>query len=224
MHVQPITERRGRGALSREQIAARALAYLDRNGLEALSMRRLAQELGVGTMTLYGYFRDKDALLDGVVDVAAADQPVRPRGTTRWKPYLRLLMLDLHEGLLRHPALVGIRLQSAIATPSAFRVTEAGMRALHDAGLDEREAARAFRALFIHTFGSAAFQTPKTAELDTRRGEAILASLPRDEYPILSARGGQLLRDWAGETQFARELDLLLDGIEVRARPPRASQ
>jgi AcrR family transcriptional regulator len=216
MVSQPVAARVRKAPLSRDQIAARALAYLDRHGLDALSMRRLAQDLGVGTMTLYGYFRDKGELLDAVVDAAATEHPVRPRGRMRWKPYLRALMLDMHEGLLRHPALIGIRLGSAIATPSAFRITEAGLQALHDAGLTDREAARAFRALFIHTFGSAAFQTPDSDEADARRGAATLAALPRDQFPVLTARGAQVFDDWGGESQFERELDLLLDGIGAR--------
>src|SRR6059036_795279 len=103
--TQPATATgRPRARLTRDQVAAAALELLDREGLEALSMRRLAEELGVGTMTLYGYFRSKNELLDAVVDAAVAERgPFRFEGT--WQEQIRRLMHGSRRRLGRHPGL-----------------------------------------------------------------------------------------------------------------------
>jgi AcrR family transcriptional regulator len=212
-----MAERGRRSELSRERIAIQALRYLDRHGLEALSMRRLAGDLGVGTMTLYGYFRDKDELLDAVVDAATAERPVPKRRGRAWRPYLRELLVGMHASLCQHPGLVGIRLRRPIATASAFEITEAGLQALADAGLTDEAGARAFRALFLYTFGSAAFHAPPPEPDDGPPWRAVLASLPPARYPILAAQGLEVVATWSRAGQFEHGLDLLLDAIEARA-------
>src|SRR3954447_11713640 len=97
-------------ALTRESIATAALALADREGIDALSMRRLAAELGVGTMTLYGYFRSKDELIDAALDIAGGDAGPRPRGSG-WKEELRSVLQATYRNLRRHPSLVQLRLR-----------------------------------------------------------------------------------------------------------------
>ena len=97
-------------SLSREGIARTALELVDAHGVEALSMRRLATELGVGTMTLYGYFRSKDELVAAVVDAATAEAPVRVADGP-WRDQLRELMLGVRRTLAEHPSGVELRLR-----------------------------------------------------------------------------------------------------------------
>src|SRR5436305_14192158 len=107
--TQPATATgRPRARLTREQVAAAALELLDRDGLEALSMRRLADQLGVGTMTLYGYFRSKDALLDAVIDAADADREPHVFEGPR-QAQIRALIRPSPPALCRHPAHVQVR-------------------------------------------------------------------------------------------------------------------
>lgn len=211
----PETSRRRRGELSRERIVEAAVRFIDRQGLDELSMRRLAAELGAGTMTLYGYFRDKDELLDAVVDsIASARPPSEISGT--WRERLRKLFLGAERNLNTHPGLVRLRLERPIVTRGALRLTEAGMTILEEAGFERTEAAQAFRALFIYTFGSAAFNPPdQTAQARTSLRTA-LAALPRDEYPRVTAAADELEEVMDPRAQFVRGLDLLLDGIEQR--------
>ena len=152
--------------LSRAAISAAALAIVDRDGLDALTMRRLAGELDVAPMTLYGHVRDKDDLLDAVVEAAAERHWERPAGGP-WQERIKAVARELHRGLLDHPALVELRLRRPIVTASALRGTEVAMQALVEAGFGLTEAARAFRVVFLYVFGAAAFNLP---EVPDRRG------------------------------------------------------
>lgn len=206
------TERR----LSREAIAREALAFVDAQGLPALSMRRLAEELGVGTMTLYGYFAGKDDLLHAVVEAAASEYAIeRPAGD--WKQRLRDVARQMHRGLAAHPSLVQLRLDRPILTPGAMRGTEMALEALLEAGLDRRDAASAFRAIFLYAFGFTAFSAPELTPELRRHALSAAEKLPEDDYPAVRGALDELVSTMGGEDEFERGLDLLLMGIETRA-------
>src|SRR3954465_533085 len=100
--------------LSRERIVEGALELLDRDGLDAFSMRRLAEEPGVGTMTVYGYFRGKDELLEAVVDLGGeqiAQRVSEVESGGSWKPRLRELMLGVHAAPPAPTGVVGLAFQ-----------------------------------------------------------------------------------------------------------------
>ncbi len=208
------TRRSDRPALTREKIARAALALLDREGPEGFSMRALAAELGTGTMTLYGYFRSKDELLDAAVDFAVEEVGV-DTGEGTWKDQMRALMLGIREGLARHPGGVRLRLARPILTPGALRFTEAALQVLKGAGFDAREATRIYQTLFFYTFGVASFGSPATPEQVKRAARATLLALPPDEYPELTAAADEAAEALAAEDQFERGLDQLLDALEV---------
>jgi AcrR family transcriptional regulator len=138
-------------SLDRGAIAQAALALIDREGLAALSMRRLAAELDVGTMSLYRYFRDKDELLDAIVDASARRAGSQLALSGSWQDRLRALMRALRQNLERHPGLVQIRLQRPMLSPAALRLAEEVMRILEGAGIPKASAARAYRTLFLYT-------------------------------------------------------------------------
>jgi AcrR family transcriptional regulator len=212
-----------RARLSREQVARAALELLDRHGLEALSMRRLADQLGVGTMTLYGYFQGKDDLIDAVIDAAVANrEPVSLEGP--WQDQLRRLMQATRRGLGKHPALVKLRGEKPVLRPEALRFAESGLTILRGAGLDKTEAARAFRLLFTYVFGYVSFSPDHAAEEAKRESKAATARLPRDEYPTLTDTADQLADAMAGEATFDFGLDLIIDGIAARAHPPQRAR
>jgi AcrR family transcriptional regulator len=205
----------GRRRMSAEEIAQAALALLHREGLGSLSMRRLAEELGIGTMTLYGYFRNKRELLDAVIDAAAEDfvpPPRRGGHRTRLEAYMRAT----REWLLRHPALVQIRGTEPIVRPSAFRVSEIGMQLLLGAGLEPDEAARAFRVLFDYVFGTVAFSGAEPTAEQRRAIEAAVLTLPPDEFPALRAAVASAGPALGGSEQFEYGVARLLDGLDIR--------
>jgi AcrR family transcriptional regulator len=210
--------RRARGArspLSREQIARVALAYLDRHGLEALSMRRLADELGVGTMTLYHYFRTKRELLDAVMDLAFAEREL-PAPEGDWRDQLREIATAARAVLSRHPGLVQVRVMQPILRPEALRFGELGLKVLQDAGFPPEEAAKAFRLLFTYTFGFAAFSPEATAEEAREAAMAAISDLPAEYYPKLSAAVEEAAAAMGGDAVFNYGLERILDGLEGR--------
>ena len=209
-----------RARLTREQIAATALEMLDRDGLDALSMRRLADSLGVGTMTLYGYFRSKSELLDAVLDSASAEaEPIELTGP--WRERASAVAETLRAGLERHPSLVELRLRRPIVRPSQLAFTEVAVGALIEAGLDRAAAARAFRVIFTFVFGFVAFSPTAADDDQGREIRAAMTRLPPDEYPLLSSMVDEAMSSLSGDAQFRFGLDLVLDGIEARAAASR---
>lgn len=177
-------------------------------------MRRLADELGVGTMTLYGYFRSKDDLLDAVVDAAVAErEPFTFEGT--WQEQIRRLMQGSRRRLGRHPGLVKVRADRPVLQPEALRFAETGVTILRRAGFGRRDAARAFRLLFTYVFGYVSFSPDETAERARRDSFAATAGLPPDEYPTLVEASEELAEAMAGQETFDFGLDRIIDGLEA---------
>jgi AcrR family transcriptional regulator len=214
--------------LSRDEIAQAALELADREGLEALTMQRVASALGVGTMTLYGYFRSKDELLDAVVDAAVEDlEPLGGEGS--WREQLRELVHVARGMLSRHPGLVQLRFRQPVLRPEALRFSEAALGILLSAGFDRGEAAQAFRLLFTYTFGFAGLSPEETAEEARRQAAGAIVALPPDKYPNLTKAAAEASRAMAGEEQFEYGLDRILDGLEARLgkrglAPPAADE
>ncbi|HEX8647820.1 MAG TPA: TetR family transcriptional regulator [Thermoleophilaceae bacterium] len=209
---------RSRTGLSREGVARAALELLDSEGLDALSMRRLADGLGAGTMTLYGYFRNKEELLDAVVDVGFADF-ARPAPAADPLDGLRDLMLAARDVLRRHPALVEIRGAGPIVRPRGFAITELALELLMRAGVEPGEAARVFRVLFDYVFGYA-LVNPRAPSPSLRR-EALdsIAALPAAGFPAVKAVAEDMADAVAGEEQFEYGLGVILAGVRgVSAR------
>ena len=206
---------RSRLGLSRERILEAALDLLDREGLGGFSMRRLADDLGIGTMTLYGHFRDREELLEGVVD-AGAQQISVPRMPGPWREDLRRLMRAIHGALTDHPALVELRLERPLISPGALRLTEAGMSSLRAAGFSRRDAARAYRTLFVYTLGSCAFGPSGRSSAERTQALARLRALSADSFPALADSARQASNAMADDTLFDFGLDCLLDGLEAR--------
>jgi AcrR family transcriptional regulator len=185
--------------LSRDLILATAARIARDEGIEALSMRRLARALDVWPMSVYRYFTDKDALLDALAAEVAGDVAL-PVESADWRARLRAL-LEEARAALADP--VGGRMGRAFLMPEGMRLTDAGLAVLADAGLDGDQAASAWRALWSYTFGFATFTLAEPVA-------AAIEALPDAGYPELAAA-------LASDDEFARGLELLLDGIEARA-------
>jgi AcrR family transcriptional regulator len=146
-------------ALSRERILEAALGVVESDGWHALSMRRLAQELDVWPMAVYRYFQDKDALLDALAETAAERVSV-PSARGSWRTRMSKLLREARGALGDQPAS-----RARVAPPGATealsswlmphraRLTDAGLRILHDAGFDETDRAKAWPALLAYALG-----------------------------------------------------------------------
>ena len=199
-----------------------ALAIVAREGLDALSMRRLAQELDVWPMSVYRYFRDKEELLDAVVDGATDVVPAPAAGS--WRERIAELLRQARGALGAEAGGLGPRFTRAMLTPGALRVSEAGVRILRDAGLEADEAAQAWRALCGYVFGFAAFDDGAPSAESERRARSALAALPPEEYPALTEAADGFAGALAGPEQLDYGLERMLDGVEARVEAARAAR
>jgi AcrR family transcriptional regulator len=140
--------------LSRDRIVEVGFGLLERDGWEALSMRRLAQELDVWPMAVYRYFRDKDELVDALVGHAIGAIDV-PGGQGPWRAQMRELCGAARSTLARLPPELGARLAPALFTPGRSGLTDAGLEILGSAGFRADQARRAWAALGAYTAGFA---------------------------------------------------------------------
>jgi AcrR family transcriptional regulator len=131
-----------------------AITLVERKGEAALSMRRIAQELDVWPMSLYRYFRDKQALLDALAE-AAVEQIALPEPTADWQAQLRQLLEHARRAFAKHPGGGFLRLTGPALLPAAARVTKAGIEILNEAGLESDEAEIAWHVLVDYLAGSA---------------------------------------------------------------------
>ena len=198
--------------LSRERILTVAAQLAEDEGLEALSMRRLAQELDVWPMSLYTYFRDKDELLDAIA-AHAAGAVALPDEADTWRERLRSLLRGVRDAVAGDPA--GAGLARAFLTPEALRLSEAALAILDEAGFARRDAVSAWRALWAYTYGFATFRVAETPAEARRRTRAAIAALPDDDYPTLLAAVQEMSSALSDEDEFDHGLELLLDGIEA---------
>ncbi len=207
--------RAARAPLSRERIARAALDLGDVEGIDALSMRRLAAELGAGTMTLYGHFGDKQELLNAIVAAAAAEQPL-PEFSGTWREQAHQLAAHIRQMFARHPCVVDIWARQPVVGAGALRGPEAGMRILDEAGFEPDEAAKAFRLVVTYIFGFALFSAPRSKPRARESTRRALADLPAETHPHLSEAAGAFSEAMASDEAFAYGLDRILDGLEMR--------
>jgi AcrR family transcriptional regulator len=207
-----------RAPLSRERVLRAAIALADRVGVGSLSMRRLAQELGVEAMSLYHHVTNKDDLLDGIVDLVFGEIEL-PSGDAGWKAAMRRRAISAREALRRHPWATG--LMESRSTPGAanLRHHDAVLGILRGAGFSVELAAHAYSLLDSYIYGFALQQASLpfgTAEEAAAVAEDILRQHPAEQLPHLTEIAVEhVLRpgyDYGNE--FLWGLDLILDGLE----------
>jgi AcrR family transcriptional regulator len=202
---------------TREELARRALAIMDAHGSEALTMRRLAEELGMGTMALYRYFPSKNDLMDAAIEVAAPEVELPEPGAAPWKDQLAGLARALFQAGLRHPSVARERFDRPLQTPGAMRVTDRAIALLLEAGLSKRDAVASFKALLVHTLGAAAFAASEARPEVRQKASERHASASAEEVPAMAAVASEFTAALGGDQAFELGLAALLDGIELRA-------
>ena len=142
-----------RPRLSRRRILRAALRLIDRDGLEALSMRRLGAALGFEAMSLYRHFASKEAVLDGVVELLTEQIEVPPVGSGSWPEAIRRVVRSYRALAHAHPRAFPLIALRPLSTPGAIARGEATIALLLAAGVDERRALLAFRTLVSYANG-----------------------------------------------------------------------
>jgi AcrR family transcriptional regulator len=206
-----------RKPLSSARVLQAAVARADEAGLEAFSMRGLAQELGVVPMALYKHVANKDELLDGMVDIVFSEIEL-PSGDLGWRSAMRRRAISTREALKRHGWAIGM-MESRHPGPANLRNHNTVMGCLRTAGFAFEMAVHAYSVQDAYIYGFAlqerdlGFETPDSAgEAAQRRAETIGAL---DDYPYLAEIAEKLPgTGYDNDVEFAWGLDLILDGLD----------
>jgi TetR/AcrR family transcriptional regulator, tetracycline repressor protein len=215
-------EVRTREPLTRERVIEAAMRVMDGEGLEAVSMRRVAREVGVEAMSLYHHVEDKEDLLDGICEHVMAQfdfpEPVEDwaencrRGARAWR---RLLQA--------HPAVMRLfaEQRGPIRSIDSVRPTEFALRILRSCGLTDRDTAQAFHAFGGYIQGFVMMELGSIAggsdEVHQKAHAELAAKLP-DEFAALQACS-PYFAECDPDEQFEFGLDLLIRGLEAKANP-----
>jgi AcrR family transcriptional regulator len=220
-----------RGKITREAVLAAALEIIDRDGVDALSMRRLAHALNRDPMILYRHTPNKAALLDGVAETVLAQLHVDATDPD-WAGQLRAVARGFRALALAHPHVVPLIVTRPLATPLGLR-PPGTLRSIEDilalltrAGFSGPDALHVYRALFGFLYGHVMNELQELVENPDETDDLLrlgLHRLPITQFPLL--RGlAQALATYDGAAELERGLDILLTGLTnafaPAARPP----
>jgi AcrR family transcriptional regulator len=213
--------------LSRALVLEAALELVDLEGVESLTMRRLASRLGVEAMSLYGYVPNKDALLDGVVEQIMRDVEALPRGDS-WQDWVRAQLRSFRDALLRHPRAITLVATRPVMSETTLALVESVLVELQALGLSVEESNRLLWIFVGFVIGHALNQIAAMERTTGPRPAQLWVELQHvdlDRYPsAVAAFGGEQWTEEAERAEFELGVDLLLAGIAARgfavAEPP----
>jgi TetR/AcrR family tetracycline transcriptional repressor len=222
----PVDDQDRRPRLTRERVVEEALAVIAQEGVQALTMRRLAARLGVVPGALYHHVRNKQRLQDLVLDNVLAEVQVDLDPSLGWTEQLKVLAQRLRQVLEDHPGVAGILKTRDPLGPHSLALAEAVLSPLQAAGFTDREAGLAFFLLVDYTIGFAV-SSPATSVNEQRvRDPAtrtqlhqFFRSLPADRFPALVALGEHVWVD-NRDQRFSAGLQVLVQGLEHTPRSP----
>ena len=227
--------RRRRELISRDAIVTAAVQLLDREGLAALSMRRLAEELGTGAASLYWHVGSKDGLLDLVFDHVIGEGKVPDPDPQRWQEQVKEIARSQRAASLRHPWLVRVSIGRIPMGPNALHYSERILAILRAGGLPPRLAVQGYLLLIATINGFTIDETgvedtpspggsslPSNAENQQQvanMARDYIASLPADLFPNMTALADEFaLAD--PDERFELLIDIFVDGLTRRAVRP----
>jgi TetR/AcrR family tetracycline transcriptional repressor len=213
-----MTKRRRRGpgeraGLERGSVLLAARAVAERDGISQMSMRRLADEVGVAPNAIYSHFADKQSLLDALADDLIADVAMPDTARGDWRDRMCELMDASRTLLLAHPALIPLLTSRPGRGPNAIRLGEVMLALLERGGIGGQAAVDAMRILIIYVFGFAAHEAPRRADPEptgriARNEEAFRSAA----LPHVRANASAMAQH-PGHDAFIKGLRWLLDGI-----------
>jgi AcrR family transcriptional regulator len=199
-----------RRPLSRRRVLEAAVGFADREGLDALSMRRLGADLGVEAMALYNHVPNKDALLDGMVEVLLGELEVPPE-EAGWEERVRDAYRGFRRLARRHPNVFPLLVLRPPDTMDGVWLVEEFLKTMRGAGFDAATALYAFRTLSAYATGYAMAEIRGFA-MEPGGGRDGAAALPLDEFPNI-AEVGEKLDGMDRDAEFEFGLDLILGGL-----------
>jgi AcrR family transcriptional regulator len=225
-HTNPTTQQRL--PLSKDRILQAAIALADAQGIEALTMRNLAQDLDVEAMSLYYHVANKETLLDGVIDAivqeieAEAGGFVVAKGALDWKRALRSRILTARTVMLRHPWAPAVIETRTTMTATLLRYMDSLLGILIEGGFSNDQGHHAMHALGSRALG---FNQELFVPADPEQTDGDAAAMLEDlapQLPYLVAMLAEIVHDdpdstlgWCDDqTEFEFGLDLILDGLD----------
>jgi AcrR family transcriptional regulator len=211
--------------LTQRGITEAALEAIDADGIDALSMRKLGERLGSSAMSLYTYFPDKDAVLDGVAQLLLADIDAPPE-EAHWRDAMRFIMRSVRNVALQHPNAARLIHRFPPHTPDALTFVEAGFRSFRRAGFDGLSTARCYRALAAYSLGTLDIELGGYFSADARAvtppSRAGIGTPSIEKLLPLVTEIGPTLNAQDDSAEFEYGLELLLDGFaDAMARAGR---
>jgi TetR/AcrR family tetracycline transcriptional repressor len=210
-----------RGRLSREAIVACAIALADQDGLEAVTIRRLAQEQGVTPMAMYWHFSDKDSLLEGIAEALVAAVKLPEPNDLPWHDQLRDILAAFLEAIRPHPAVAGLALRRILTSEPGLAIAERALGLLRSAGFSPSRAAESGSFVLCAVITLVTSQPGRPVEsLDTeareqmiREKRAALEVLSPARYPNVVASAPSLVSCADDDEYFGVNIDLLVQGL-----------
>jgi AcrR family transcriptional regulator len=208
-----------RTQLTRQRVVAAAVELADRDGTESISMRKLAQELGVEAMSLYTHVRNKDDLLDGMVDAVISQIPLRA-GEADWRTSLRHMALAARKAMLRHPWAPRVIETRTAPGPAALGYINAVLGTLREGGFTIAQAHQSIHILGSRALGfaQALFDDSGDGDLDPETAARLQGQLgathPYVVEMALAVTHSGAIGPCDDDAEFAFALDFILDGLD----------
>ena len=206
-----------RPQLTRERVVGAGIERADRDGIESISMRRLAQELGVEAMSLYTHVRNKDDLLDGMVDAVIGKIPTSADGAD-WKTSLRQIVLAARSIVLTHPWAPRLIESRTTPGPATMRYINTVLGCLRDGGFTIAQAHHAIHILGSRALGFTQDLFDDSGDLEPETAASLAselgAALPYVAEMALAVTHGGALGRCDDDIEFEFALDFILDGLD----------
>jgi len=190
-----------RAGLTRSRVLQAAVLFVDREGLEALSMRKLGDELGVEAMSLYRHVANKADILDGIHETILKEMPTPTLGGS-WREDLRMLGRSLRQVLLRHPAALPLFATRPALSPGSLLLVEVVLGMFREAGFSSDQSLSALQAVYTYIVGNALLSFAPGGELNL------------DDFPHLESMA-QALAQHDPQSSFEFGLEVVLRGLDA---------
>jgi len=211
----------GRTALSRELILRSTLAIVDSDGLEGLTIRKLAAALGVTPMAIYRHYKNKTEIEDELVDLVVGNYDVTNHEAEDWREWLAQSYLLMRKALCEHPGIIPLLNGAIYQAGNALAVMEKILAVLCRAGLPAERAARLFHTAMAYTIGAVVLMghgsglaaTDGDDEEQLRQRKARYEVLSRNRYPKVVELAAQIASS-SEDTQFLAGLRQIIRAFE----------
>ena len=201
--------------LSRDRVLHAAIELADAAGVEALTMRRLGEHLGVEAMSLYRHVANKEDLLDGMLDLVLAEWQL-PEGEGDWTEAIRTSANSVHDALRRHRWAAQLLMTGSHIRPARLRYMDRLLGRLRDAGFDAETTYHVYHLLDGYIFGFSLWEIAYTTiPTDSEATSKLMQTIPWDNYPQLTEHRDQHMNEGPHRevSAFDVGLDLILDGL-----------